>query len=1168
MLKDLFKFEWYYYTRKPLTYVISAVFFTISLFIGLSHGMSFPNVHINSPYQVTYLLGVLSLGCIFSLTLLAGLSILRETDHRFDQIIYATAVPKWKYLLTKVVGLGGFGILTFLPAVAGLFIGHQLNDLPGDKFGAGSMASYLWPAFVIVLPNILLSTAILSAAAWLSRNKLVIYVSGLFIFILYIAGSIFSNSPLIAGSATPDPGSVSLFAKVDPFGMAAFFEQTRYWTAIERNHSLIGINGNLLFNRAIWLACSLLIIFLSYWKFNFRQLGSPANRKWEDISKPTPYVSRVISKTISDTTSLSYYFSSMFSLLRIHINWIIRGIPFILISMIWVCLLGLEMKNAIDGDSRSGPSFATSGLLISTIIQTLPVFALLVILFYSSELVWKTSVTQFAAIENSTPLSPLVSFLSKGAALGVIVIILLGYSVAVAISIQLFKGTEIESGLYFSLLYFVGLPLFISGLLATSIQILVKNMYLGLTIAGIVIMILSGPLGPMIGLSHPILGIARPLKLAYHDMNGFSGYVIPFTWHIIYSTAFVAVFFLAILSFRFGIRARGFTAVFISIFLASGMYTYYYTDIFQPRLKGRALNDWKQAYELKYGTFKNLSQPTVTDINTRIDLYPQKQNYSVEGTYNLENRTDKPIDSLLIIIKGETRLKALKFLREGRTISDTKFGHKWYILKKPLLPGEKMLMNFAFTSGWTGFQGHTPFNSIIKNGTFIRISNYYPDFGYAYGNELSNSVERRSRGMHAQDPLAKLEHKPSGKYDYKFINLSTIISTDPDQTAIGQGQLIRKERIRNRNYFSYRTDRPMPFRFAVSSAKYRVVKDKYRNIPIEIFFDERHRDNAANLLEQAKRTLSYCEKNFSPYAHRVIRFAEVSSFAEGFAATAYPTTIYMKENGGFNQDLKSNPNLDVINQLAGHELSHEWWGSALLSAEIKEGGWVMSETLAKYTELMLLKNANGEAVLKEKVSENLDLYLSMRSFSKEMPLYKTTYETPHIPYYKGLVVMYQLFQLIGEKKINAALASLLTKHKYPEQPADTEDLIRELYAVSTPYAQRKIDELFKEITVYNLKLTRAIATKQKNSFLINVEAIAKKFQEDGLGVQKQIKMTDRVEILVLTENRHEKLFQFPIKDGKLKAEIIIKEKPVKMILDPRKLFINLSSAHSELDLRY
>ena len=133
-----------------------------------------------------------------------------------------------------------------------------------------------------------------------------------------------------------------------------------------------------------------------------------------------------------------------------------KGRPFLLIFVIWSFLLGIELKNAIDGDPRLGTPFVSSGLMINTIADVLPVFALLVILFYSSELLWKSRTVRFSMIEGSTAVNPIMEFLSKLFVLFLIISALLIYSCLTGLLIQAVKGTAIDFGLYLSLFYFLG----------------------------------------------------------------------------------------------------------------------------------------------------------------------------------------------------------------------------------------------------------------------------------------------------------------------------------------------------------------------------------------------------------------------------------------------------------------------------------------------------------------------------------------------------------------------------------------------------------------------------------------------------------------------------------------------------------------------------------------
>ena len=254
----------------------------------------------------------------------------------------------------------------------------------------------------------------------------------------------------------------------------------------------------------------------------------------------------------------------------------------------------------------------------------------------------------------------------------------------------------------------------------------------------------------------------------------------------------------------------------------------------------------------------------------------------------------------------------------------------------------------------------------------------------------------------------------------------------------------------------------------------------------------------------------------------------------------------------------------MINQLAGHELSHEWWGSAQMSPEVKEGGWVMTETLAKYTESMLLLHAQGPVALRRTIKEHLDQYASLRSFSGETALYKTTYETPHLPYDKGAVVMYHLHQLIGEKAINKALHNLLKNHSYPMAPPDTEDLLNELYKVSDAEQQVKIDEWFKKILTYDLKMGNASVAPSGTRYKLQFDASAGKFLEDGKGRRKSVSMHEEVEVLFEMASGRRVLHRFIPVSGIIKKTLVFDELPVKIILDPYLKYMDVFQQDNEL----
>jgi len=369
-------------------------------------------------------------------------------------------------------------------------------------------------------------------------------------------------------------------------------------------------------------------------------------------------------------------------------------------------------------------------------------------------------------------------------------------------------------------------------------------------------------------------------------------------------------------------------------------------------------------------------------------------------------------------------------------------------------------MKFAFSYKWYAVNGHQSFNAIVENGSFMRISRYYPAIGYQQEREISEERIRRGYGLGAATALKKPEDPRDNNWD--FIQLKMTVSTEKGQTPLGTGDLVKQWNEGGSTYAEFSPGHPVPFRFAVASAVYAQRKTNYKGTDITVLYHPLHGENVDHLIDNIKQTMDYCEANFGPYPFRSIRFAEVSSFTRGFAATAYPGIIFMTENMVFHADLGVNREQDVINELAGHELSHLWWGNSQLSGDEREGSVMLTETLAMYTEMMLYRRMYGEKRMRERLAVHQQLYDEQKGFSAEEPLYKVTGNNTHISYSKGAIVMVRIAEMIGEEKVNSALRNLLAKHRYPLQRPVSTDLIDELLAVSGEQHHAEIRRLMME----------------------------------------------------------------------------------------------------------
>jgi ABC-2 type transport system permease protein len=1060
MLRHLVFFEWKFYSRKISFYIMLLLFLALGILVGTSAGISFPNITYNSPYAINFIVGLFSLVSLFPIVIMASQSLLREKDNRFEQLLYTTPITVRNYFVSRFLLVFGVAIITFLLFLLGYIAGHLITIDASEKWGVFHLSYYLHAFLVIVVPNIFLCTVIVSCTAWFSQSKMMIYLSGLGIYVLYMVGSIFSNSPLIAGASPASASAMKLAAKLDPFGMAAFFEQTHQWTALQRNTTLLHLSGNVLFNRVAVLLFGTALLFATYKLFRFKSSNDHKEKTFK-LSK-TPSNETIYDEVETKTEGNRYFVSTLFSFLKIDLLSTIKSLPFVLLIVITCFVLGMEMYGAIEGGIRLPENYVTTGLMVNTILSTVPILFVFAMLFYGSELVWKSKNANFYSIENSTPFSQKSLFISKCITLITITILLLISCITLGVIFQkIYQYSILDLGVYVSLFYFIGLPASLCGILIIALQYLIKHKYLALSVAGLFLILTNTSLGKAFGFSHPLLRFATFLPDRFSDINGFGYLPKAFLVNMVCSLSFAL--FLAVVAIIFSkkslLKIKSKEILILVFPLIVMMISGYYIISKSTIISKTEQTNWAQEYEEKYKVYKTLPQPSITDVKTTIDLYPEENSYKVRGTYRIVNKTKSKISKILVNANTIIKWNSIDSPQLILDKKDIKFGQYLFKLKNNMLPNESITLSFDFEYEIEPLQGHQPFNAIVENGAFMRISNYFPSIGYNADNEIEAKSERKKRNL-PLNQLTKVDAPLANPYNYEFINLDATISTSGNQTAVFVGELLNKYAKNNRDYFHYLA-KDIPFRFGVSSAKYAMKKSEYNNINIEVLYHPNHYQNIRHLINRIKKSLEYCEKNFGSYPYKTIRFAEISSFTSGFAATAYPATIFINEKQ-LHLNLLADKQQDIISELAGHELSHQWWGNAQLKPDYREGSGVLTETLAQYTELMLYKNAHGKAKMEEIILLYKELYESEKAFSGEESLYKSNTNNSNVIYNKGILKMYELYLILGEEKINLALKNLLSKHKFPLQPATTLDLIMELKAVSEVSKHHKIERLFME----------------------------------------------------------------------------------------------------------
>ena len=1031
MLREIVRFEWRYHTRQPSFLAACALFFLIGFGLTAS-GFGAQNVVVTSPFLVAETLGLASLFSVFAIAIFVSNAVIRDSEHRMEEIVFTTPIGRFNYILGRFAGAFAAATTSMMLAPIGMMLATALPFLDRARVGSFQLTAYLSAFVVFAVPSILFATALLFAIATITRSALATYTASVFIYVLYMAGAAVTGSPLMAASK-PGAGGGVLASLVDPFGLSTFFAVTRYWTIAEKNARGVAFSSALLLNRAIWITIAIAIWTIAYRLFAFRLLRKAKEKRVKRDSRPATRVtySRVEPRERA-------FLRSFTSTLRFELNSLLRSLPFLLLLALWFALALVTLRSDLFDGEYGSALYPTTALIVSSLQQPLSIIGLILIVYYVAEVFWREQRFRVASIVDATPIRGTAIVLAKWSAIVVTILIVIAIGVLAGVLIQITDGyLHFEPLVYLALFYLAGVPLALMAAAAVAIHALSPNKYAGLAL--VLLFVVASFMAP----DHPLWHFAAGPRVGVSAMSGFSDSLSLFSLLMLHWSV-IAIAFIAIAAFtwrrlrdaasirvRALLRHRGVLASFPVIALLTGGCVYYDTNIRHTRETAEERLDRKAAYERRYRPMATMLQPRITDVITRVDLVPPHARIS--GDYTLLNDKAAPIASLLVSRSGETRLIQLV---------------------QPLQPGRSTTLHFEFAV-----------DDVPENGALIVSAFSYPTLGYRANYEITDPRERAKRGLGASSTPESGDPDLVDASDAPRINLDATISTAPNQTAVAPGRLVREWREGDRHLFHYRSDAPIVNRFGFASARYAIVKRGN----VSVFYDARHSANVPAMLDTARDTLAYCNREFGAYPHHQLKLVEVPA-AWDFGGYALPDTILFSEKRTFLVDARDANRPDLVGRRVAHEVAHQWWGYQLVAAS-RGGATTLTESLAKYTELMVLERTRGRDQVARILTYEHDRYLKGRSGEeqREQPLVNAG-EQPYLYYGKGAIVMLAIRDLIGEPATNLALRRLIAVPS-----PTTNDLVAQLRAVSNHAQYALVDSWLRQIVLYDFNVTSARA---------------------------------------------------------------------------------------------
>ena len=1194
MLFELFKFEIRYRLKRPETYLFFAALLLYSLIaVDALFGDLPDSVKMNAPVIIARTMGIVTAFFMVVVSMVMGTSVLRDFEYNMESLMFINPVSKSTYLGGRF--LGSFVILLgiFSALLIGIIVGNFMPWKDPEALLPFQFRSYLQPFLTVVLPTIFFGGSLFFVTGALSRKPMLVYAQGILFLILYI---------LILQLST-STGFRDIAILFDPFAFQTIRELTELWTPLEKNSLLVPFEEVFLYNRVIWIAAGVVALIVGYFRFDFNVVRSKASKKASPSKKFAEADKEIVSFQIPKPFIRFDSYTAIWQFVRnglFYFRLILKESSFWVIA---VCAVATIFINSINLETNYGVnSLPGTYLIIGELIELSILFFLLIIIFYSGELIWKERDSKFDQIHDALPVSDSVSLSGKFLGLSLILVLLLLFMIGAGVLFQTFEGYHnYNPGLYF-MEFFGGIFVFLVLLtfLSFFFQAILNNKYAAHV--GVAVFLFAGiGLLNQFGWSHPLYSFGGGFLPTYSEMNGYGHLLESYFWIKAYWYSFSALLFAVAIIFVIRGTETGFKSRWKSMklrftkplvrasfgallfFVFSGSYIFYNTNILNEFSYPSTQKRYQAEYEKALKQFEFMPQPKIVAVNLDVDIYPYERGLNVEGSYILVNKHDQPIKEIHIQKPPTDPVTLDSVYFEKASIQNTdfkEFGYLIYELENSLMPGDslKMIFRQAFTT--RGFKENSNIG-ITYNGTFFNNS-YFPSLGYHEGIELEDAGDRERHGLPPKARRAAIDDPIALKQgladdDGEEILFEVTLSTDKNQIAVAPGRLVNQWTNGKRAYYHYKADQPISNFYSILSADYEVMEDLWmpeteQPVKLEIYYQNGHEYNLQRMMNGMKSSLSYFSENFSPYQYQQLRIVEVPRYRS--FAQSFPSTIPFSESLGFVMDIDDEKDVDMAFYVTAHEVAHQWWGHQVNPANV-QGKSMISESLAQYSALMVLKKEFPEEKVHQLLNHQMKRYLKGRSDEEEqeMPLALVESGQDYIHYGKGGVTMFALQNYISEDSVNMALSRFVRDWNSTtgllklntERYATTNDLLGYFRDVTPDSLHYIIEDLFETVTLYDNKtISMEYEPTSDNRFLVSLELDVTKLRTNEFGAEDTMSVNDWIDIGIYSENENgiEELIylqKHKITEQGTRLEIIVNQEPTKAGIDPLNKLIDRKS---------
>ncbi len=1109
MFNRLLKFEMSFQARQIGFWVVILVMLAYGIFVAVApdlfgSGLSGSKIKANGAQMVAggianAYLPVIFFGGIFVVT-----GILRDKTSNMTEIIHATPISTFDMTAARMTGVFLVIFLSFFVFLLAQFLGTFSPSLDKLTLGPIRPLYYLHPLLLFTLVNALFVTAFFTLIAGLTQNRMLVLVSAIGLFFFSIMSGVVMELDIPKWAQ----------ALVDPFGAIAYALDTEFWSPEDRNTRLTPIYGYLGLNRLVWGAISIGVLTLVFTRFKRGLVtGKTKLRGGVLQAKDIPAY-----KSAQPRFGLVADIAALWTRTKFEYLSTVRSVPFIILASLAMALFAfLIIVTVFFSPQKLVP---TSLFMVSIGFASFLIPVLLIIAFFSAEMVFRDRGAKFIGLLDSTKVRNWSLLVAKWLALSAVLATLCVLVMIVGMAIQIVAGgPPVNFALYLKFTFLNAFPNYLAfAFLGLFVQAFVPNRIVGMLVAAgamaFVALVISN-----LPFYHPLMGFSGTSPGQVSEISPYNSWVY-FRWFNFYWGALCVLFavfstwlwrrgFQISLMRRFKEMKTNITpasgvvaALALTAFIGSGIYIYQaYDKVDWTNQKTQEKLQVKG--EKLLATERDAPHPHVRSVSINAEIFPEKQEAIIKGAMIFENASGVPISEIYVNpassheedvkqfdLKGAVEVTEGKNA-EGDSIDEINdLGIRVFRFEPALEPGDKTELDFE-----TFF--HAPRladrSVISKDGTFL---NNYGGFGASSrviptmgvpDIRIRNSKTRRKYDLPELEKLPDPDAPDAGKVNLfgtltgpaDYIDFEGTVCTAANQIPIAPGDLITESVDGDRRCRTYRSDTPISNFFSILSGDYAVTEDSWtsptgKTIPIRVYHAENHNYSVQNMIDAAKFGLTHYSENFGPYQYNYFRIMEVPfiGFAQAFAGTIpYAEQGFIMDSGEAG-DIKT---LDNASMTTMHELGHQWFAHQIVPG-LSRGFNVLSEGLTSYATMDAYEALYGFDKALYALENSTIAQMQALSFidrEKEVPLAMAG-EQQYLVYNKADWVLWGLKHYIGPENMRLAMRNLINEFgsNGPPYPT-TKDVTDALREVAGPDFDQLITDQWDRIVWWDMQFGEA-----------------------------------------------------------------------------------------------